>query len=98
LALHREGLKQVLRRDVHDRPDIWFIKEDGSNVDEVMDDLIAAIEGDGMAALARFHHPNAVIKMVLAEELGAGPNSPAANELIRGAREFLSANPGRLSN
>jgi len=97
LALHREGLKQVLRRDVHDRTDIWFIKEDGSNVDEVMDDLIAAIEGEGMAVLARFHDSNAVIKMVLAEELGARPNSPAANELIRGALEFLSTNPERLS-
>jgi len=87
----------VLRRDVHDRTDIWFIKEDGSNVDEVMDDLIAAIEGEGMAVLARFHDSNAVIKMVLAEELGARPNSPAANELIRGALEFLSTNPERLS-
>jgi len=96
-ALHREGLKQVLRRDVHDRPDIWFIKEDGSNIDEVMDDLLAAIEGEGLAVLARFNDPNSVIRMALAGELGPRPGSPAANQLIRGARDFLAANPDHLS-
>lgn len=96
-ALHREGLKQVLRRDVHDRPDIWFIKHDGSNVDAVMDDLLAAIEGEGLAVLQRFHDPNAVIKMTLAGELGPNPGSPAANELIRAARDFLAVKPDRLS-
>ena len=95
-ALHREGLKQVLRRDIHDRPDIWFIKEDGSNIDEVMDDLIDAIEGEGLAVLARFHDPNAVIKMALAGELGSRPPSPASNELVRAARDFLAASPDRL--
>jgi hypothetical protein len=88
----------VLRRDVHDRPDIWFIKDDGSNVDEVMDDLLAAIEGEGLAVLERFHDPSAVIKMAQVGELGARPGSPAANELIRSAREFLTANPNRLSD
>jgi hypothetical protein len=96
-ALHQEGLKQVLRRDVHDRSDIWFIKEDGSNVDEVMDDLITAIAGEGLAVLAQLHDPNAVIKMALAGELGSRPPSPASNELIRAARDFLAANPDRLS-
>ncbi len=96
-ALHREGLNQVLRRDVHDRSDIWFIKDDGSNVDAVMGDLLAAIEGEGLAVLQRFHDPNAVIKMALAGELGASPGSPAAKEVIRAARDFLAANPDRLS-
>jgi hypothetical protein len=87
-------LKQVLRRDVHDRPDIWFIKEDGSNVGDVMDDLVAAIEGDGLSVLQRFHDPNAVIKMARAGELGARPGSPAANELVRAARDYLAGGPG----
>jgi hypothetical protein len=89
-------LKQVLRRDVHDRPDIWFIKEDGSNVGEVMDDLVDAIEGDGLSVLERFHDPNAVIKMVRAGELGARPDSPAANQLARAARDYLAGGPASI--
>lgn len=38
-AKHREGLRQVLRSDVHDRPDIWYVLEDGSNLDAVVEDL-----------------------------------------------------------
>src|SRR5690348_1728037 len=35
MRMHREGLMHVSRREVHDRDDIWFIKKDGSNLDEV---------------------------------------------------------------
>ena len=36
---HREGLKQVIRHDVHDRSDTWFVLEDGSNLDQDLEDL-----------------------------------------------------------
>jgi len=69
----------------------------GSNVDEVIDDLLAAIKVEDLGVLQRFHDPNAAIRMALAGELAAHPGSPAANELIRAARNFLATNPDHLS-
>ena len=40
---HREGLRAVLRADVHERPDIWYVLEDGSNLDEVVADLLKVV-------------------------------------------------------
>ena len=40
---HREGLRAVLRADVHERPDIWYVLEDGSNLDEVVADLLQVV-------------------------------------------------------
>jgi hypothetical protein len=40
---HREGLRAVLRADVHERPDIWYVREDGSNLDEVVADLLQVV-------------------------------------------------------
>lgn len=43
VRLHREGLKKVLRRDAHDRPDIWFVRSDGANLHECIQDAVYAI-------------------------------------------------------
>jgi hypothetical protein len=46
--LHREGLKRVLRTETHDRSDTWFVLPDGSNLDECVEDALAAIEREGL--------------------------------------------------
>jgi hypothetical protein len=51
LRRHREGLKRVLRRDRHDRDDIWFVLPDGANLVEVVDDALRAIRAEGLAWL-----------------------------------------------
>jgi hypothetical protein len=43
MLVHREGLMQVIRRDAHDRPDIWFVRVDGSNLDESISDLVRVV-------------------------------------------------------
>lgn len=48
LRLHREGLKKVIRRDVHDRADIWFVLPNGSNLHECLHDAIRAIHEEGL--------------------------------------------------
>jgi hypothetical protein len=47
VRLHREGLKQVIRGDRHDRTDTWFVLPDGANLTEVVDDALCAIRNDG---------------------------------------------------
>ena len=46
--LHREGLKRVLRSDVHDNSHIWFVLPDGSNLEECVEDALAAIRREGL--------------------------------------------------
>jgi hypothetical protein len=86
--LHREGLMRVLRRDVHDRNDIWFVREDGSNLSEVVMDLLSVLERDGLRMLDRFHDPCSVIDMVEAGDLAPRPGSPAALDIIDKARRL----------
>jgi hypothetical protein len=82
-------LKQVIRRDTHDRPDVWFVKDDGSNLDEVIQDLLQVVSSIGLPLLDAFHDPVAVIAMAEGGELNSSPDSPAARDLIDQARQAL---------
>ena len=48
MRLHRRGLKRVLRSDTHDRPTIWYVLPDGSNLEEMLADALAQIERAGL--------------------------------------------------
>ena len=48
LRRHRRGLEKVLRRDTHDRSEIWFVRADGSNLKECVADALGAIRGNGL--------------------------------------------------
>jgi Domain of unknown function (DUF4304) len=48
LRRHREGLEKVFRRDQHGRTDIWFVLDDGSNLDDCLDDALQAIREHGL--------------------------------------------------
>lgn len=87
--VHREGLKRVLRRDTHDRSDIWYVLDDGTNLDVVVDDLVDVVLSVGLPRLDAFHQPAAVIAMVEAGELDARPGSPVAWNLVDQARRLL---------
>jgi hypothetical protein len=39
----------VVRRDRHDREDIWFVLADGSNVVAMVEDALEAIRREGFA-------------------------------------------------
>ena len=43
LRLHREALSKLIDRTAHDRPDIWYMRDDGSNVDENLRDLTTVV-------------------------------------------------------
>ena len=46
--IHREALKSVFRTDTHDVPEIWFVRPDGSNLVECVEDALAAIRREGL--------------------------------------------------
>jgi len=51
LRVHRDGLKQIVCRDRHDRDDTWFVFEDGSNLVAMTDDSVRAIRTVGLVWL-----------------------------------------------
>jgi hypothetical protein len=84
-AKHRAGLMSVIRRDTHDRADIWFVLEDGSNVEADIDDLIAVLERHGLPLLARFRDPCALPGLLDATAITIRADSPAGRDLIAAA-------------
>lgn len=89
-AAHREGLRHVVRHDVHDRPDVWYVLDDGSNLAEVVDDLLGVIRSVGLPLLDAYHDPDAVIRLVRAGALRMAPESVAADELVEAAERHLA--------
>jgi hypothetical protein len=85
LVKHREGLTAVLRKDMHDRSDTWFVREDGSNLAECVADLILVIERDGLPLLERLHDPCSVAEIVRGGGLWISPDSPAGRDLLNAA-------------
>jgi hypothetical protein len=83
--IHREGLMRVIRRDRHDRPDIWFVREDGSNLDEVVSDIRSAVLTVGLPLLDRIHDPCEALALI---ESGVfvKPDSPIGLDLRRKAK------------
>ena len=86
--LHREGLMRVLRRDVHDRPDIWYVREDGSNLDEDLRDLTAVVLSNGLAFLSTIHNPVGVLGLLERGEIG-NRGSPRSFYLSEAIKEYL---------
>lgn len=87
--LHREALMRLLRRDTHDRPDVWFVLDHGSNLKEVLTDLVRVVLSGGLSLIDDFHKPDTVIKMAEAGELTARPGSPVASGIVHEARRAL---------
>jgi hypothetical protein len=62
--LHREALSRLVDRAVHDVPDIWYMRDDGSNMDQNLEDLTTVVLSSGMDLLNQFHDPQQVLEMI----------------------------------
>jgi hypothetical protein len=63
MRAHQEGLAAVLRPDRHDRTDVWFVRDDGSDLAGNVGDLTEVMASTGLPMLERFHDPCAVRDM-----------------------------------
>jgi hypothetical protein len=95
--LHREGLTRVLRRDVHDRPDIWYVREDGSNLDEDLRDMMAVVMSAGLAFLSTIHDPVGVLGLLERGDIG-NRDSPRSFYLSETIKEYLLEPRGEARN
>ena len=88
--LHREALKQLVDRSVHDQPEIWYMRDDGSNLDDNVHDLTTVVLSDGLDLVDRYHDPNRVIEMIDDGSL-LNPESPRAFYLRQDIVDYLAA-------
>lgn len=86
LIRHREGLMAVIRRDRHDRSDVWFVRDDGSNLAEVVADLWGVAERVGLPALDRMHDPCQTEALLRDRTVVVDPDSLSGYELLEQAR------------
>jgi hypothetical protein len=94
VLMHREGLRRVLRNDRHDRPDIWYVREDGSNLNEVVADLRSAVLNTALPVLDRAHDPCKALAMIAAGQF-VNADSPIGLELTAKARAACAAGGAR---
>lgn len=90
ILIYREGLKKVLRRDRHDRPDIWYVLPDGSNLDEVMTDVTTAVIAQAIPLLDRMHDPCDLLGLIQAGRF-VNVDSPVGRDLIDAARNACAS-------
>jgi hypothetical protein len=95
--LHLEGLRKVVHQAVHDRPDIWYMRDDGSNMDENLLDLTTVVLSAGLDLLDQFHDPLLVLELI---ETGGllNPESPRAYELRETIQDYLADSTGTAAN
>ncbi|MFB9308648.1 hypothetical protein BJY17_001885 [Agromyces hippuratus] len=77
----RAGLGKTIRQpyfhpfghqDHSDRPDVWYVLEDGSNLDEIADDAVSAVSNQGLPFISRLNDPRQAMRSLLSEE-GSNP-------------------------
>jgi hypothetical protein len=90
--LHRDALKRLIDRRVHDVADTWYMRDDGSNLAENVHDLTAVVRSDGLDLLERYRDPRRVIEMIDDGTLLV-PTSPHAYYLRQTVEDYLAGRP-----
>lgn len=58
------------RDEPTDRPDIWYVAENGRNLDEVVEDAFVSLRDRGLAFIDRARNTDSAIQMLESEEEG----------------------------
>jgi hypothetical protein len=91
--LHREALRRLVDRTVHDVPDIWYMREDGSNLQENLADMTRVVLTTGLDLLDQLHDPRRALQLIESGSL-LSPTSPRAQDLKDAIEDYLAAGPG----
>jgi hypothetical protein len=91
--LHLEALSKLVDRTAHDVPDIWYMRDDGSNMDQNLEDLTAVVLSSGMYLLDQFHDPQQVLDLIRSGSL-LNAESPRAFYLTEAIEAYLTGAGG----
>lgn len=70
--------------DGSDRADVWYVLEDGSNLDEVVEDAVAAVLAQGVPFIDRLDDPRQAIQSLLHDQ-GRNPELGSLGLLSAGS-------------
>jgi hypothetical protein len=87
--LHDDALRKLTSRAVHDVPDIWYMRDDGSNLNENLQDMTTVVLTTGLDLLDQWREPERVIALLETDRL-LPPDSPQAFYLKEAIQEYLA--------
>jgi hypothetical protein len=87
--LHRDALKRIIDPSVRDRPETWYMRDDGSNMGENLEDITQVVLSTGLDLLDQFHDPRRVHALIEDGTLLV-PTSPRASELKQAVEAYLA--------
>lgn len=87
--LHREALKRLVDPGVHDRLETWYMRDDGSNLDENLKDITEVVLSTGLDLVEALHDPKHGYALIEAGALLV-PTSPKARELKQAIEAYLA--------
>ncbi len=91
--LHREALSRLVSHATHDVPEIWYIRDDGSNLDENLRNLTTVVLSAGLDLIDELHDPRRVLELIQTGAL-LNADSPRAHDLSETIEDYLAGNPG----
>lgn len=80
--LHQDALKRLIDPAVHDRSDIWYMRDDGSNVEDNCRDITSVVLTQGLQLLDRIHDPSQALAL-MDDGTFVPPTSPMASNVRR---------------
>jgi hypothetical protein len=87
--IHDEALRRLTSREAHDRPDVWYMRDDGSNLDDNLRDITNVVLTVGLELHDEWNDPRRVLEMLDRKQQSAA-ESPADFYLREAIQDYLS--------
>ena len=87
--LHEAALRRLTSRAAHDLPDVWYMRDDGSNLDDNLRDLTSVVLTVGLDLLDQWNDPRRVLEQLERKGQSAG-ESPQDFYLREAIKDYLS--------
>ena len=87
--LHEEALRTLTSRATHDLPDVWYMRDDGSNLDANLRDLTSVVLTVGLDLVDQWNDPPRVLEQLEQKKQSAG-ESPRDFYLKEAIEDYLS--------
>lgn len=86
--LHEEALRKLTSRAVHDLPEVWYMRDDGSNLDDNLRDITSVVLTVGLELHDQWNDPRRVLE-VLEDKRQSATESPRDFYLREAIQDYL---------
>ena len=87
--LHEEALRRLTSRAAHDLPDVWYMRDDGSNLDDNLRDMTTVVLTVGLELHDQWNDPRRVLEW-LERKRQSADESPHDFYLREAIQDYLS--------